>query len=471
MENCDPLKAVEFFINEVVRFRSMDVSRLREELGGQELDSFILGIEGISVLICGSAASGRIDQVAEHLLSSTQWSGRVHTKTVSKSVMKLIVTKSSEQQCWDSASALNVFMKAIEVAAEGCHSFVHFLPCHVVDSDNPREFQIGPVHFQLVTDFIAAHDEEMKRSIDVSANELALLRLRCRPELDQDANRKDALEEIAQHAEEVVNYLRQFRWVARVECVPAVEELSRYNAEMCVEAALHYLRLYLGSGDGDRIRADSSPMTPKTSASISKRNDRPFTFAIKRSFLQGNSVEDGWWNSASNENGHIFFHEAGAIIETLLQRKKLTPLSQRLFDAVTWFGQAVSDTAPGSRILKFIAAAERISLFDERRGKISKRVVERIATLCLQPGDDFVSICDQVREVYRRRSDLAHGTTSPYDKALLPIARAAERFARHAIIQFHFLAAGQPIRDPSLTGEDMVIAIERLRHLQIGGHL
>jgi hypothetical protein len=145
---------------------------------------------------------------------------------------------------------------------------------------------------------------------------------------------------------------------------------------------------------------------------------------------------------------------------------QLPPIAERIVDALAWFGQAVSDPAPGTRILRYVAALERLTLFgdrdkavdptgratDKEAEKITKTVTERAAKLCaLIGGSDLDEWRTRASEVYNARSRLAHGSWSPFDERLWPMAHEAELVAAEAIIQWLMIAVGAPLRDVNMS--------------------
>jgi hypothetical protein len=203
------------------------------------------------------------------------------------------------------------------------------------------------------------------------------------------------------------------------------------------------------------MRVDAHPLTPRQSSALYQEAGKPFSFSIQRSFLEGNSVGDEWWSRVNSGDGKVLVHEAGAVIEMFVQWKGIPPLAQRVLDAMSWFGQAASDPAPGTRLLKYVAAVERLTLYG-KESRITAKVCERVATLCCKDGGrDFNSLSKRMREIYKARSELTHGKWSPYADSLSLKAYRAEGIVQDVIFNFLSLAVGAPLRDAAITNASM----------------
>jgi hypothetical protein len=456
------LQGIGFFVTEIARLQSMSWEQKKIALKDDGLKAFTPMVAGVKIRPCAAAAFDRIGKLAEEHLAKSKWRGKLFGHTVRDFAMALILEElEKSENPPDNDGAERIFSEAIAKSAEQCKEYTHYIPCHVMDDEHPKSFQIGSIEFQQVEEFLLENEGLFEQSIALHADRyLEVINLKGSVDLEQD--RRDAIVDMRDRSDEGRAYLRKFRWIAKVAAPPAVYDLSRRHAERCVEAALNYLRLVFRSSYSNRIRVDSHPLTPHQSAALSQELGEPLSFTLIRSFEIGNSVGEDWWVKIDSGEDKVLVEEAGAIVEMLLQRQNIPPLAQRVLDALSWFGQAASDPAPATRVLKYVAAIERLTLYGERR-KITNLVCDRVATLCCKVGgQDYISIKDQMEKVYGVRSGLVHGALSPYDEELNKIAFEAEGLAREVIFNFHSLAIGYALRDATITLESLKHALKFL---------
>jgi hypothetical protein len=102
-------------------------------------------------------------------------------------------------------------------------------------------------------------------------------------------------------------------------------------------------------------------------------------------------------------------------------------MSNRLLDAVNWFGDAATERSPSASILKYVTAIERLYFGAFYKG-FKKKFVSRI----LKVFTDFDVHCtDTVAEdldaIYDMRSTLSHGAVSPkFSDSVWPASKAEE---------------------------------------------
>src|SRR5207253_11346072 len=117
----------------------------------------------------------------------------------------------------------------------------------------------------------------------------------------------------------------------------------------------------------------------------------------------------------------------------------------RWLDALNWYGQAVAEQLPAVKIVKYVAALERLTITeetetDEDRG-LTNAVTRRAALFAA--GTDVEARNrrrEEAREMYKLRSKLMHGQRSPISKEQLvsdehrSLMVKADDLTRHVLI-------------------------------------
>jgi hypothetical protein len=131
-------------------------------------------------------------------------------------------------------------------------------------------------------------------------------------------------------------------------------------------------------------------------------------------------VEDGWFDEmARGAAGYL--NAAEQLIEAYLSPEKPFDVATRWLDALSWYGQAVEERVPSAKIVKYVAAVERLTITEETptdddRG-LTDAVTRRAALLA--GGADETELEKrrlEAKYLYRWRSKLMHGQRSPISK-------------------------------------------------------
>jgi hypothetical protein len=113
------------------------------------------------------------------------------------------------------------------------------------------------------------------------------------------------------------------------------------------------------------------------------------------------------------------------------------PLCLRFIDALSWYGDAITEPSPAAKIIKFVTAIEGITRTGfERDDSGNKRGVTKVVTL--RAGILYSMVTEgrlgdslpQVSAIYRCRSGLVHGSTSPFDDSITGSVPKAAEMAR-----------------------------------------
>jgi hypothetical protein len=321
----------------------------------------------------------------------------------------------------------------------------HYLPCVIMTKGKPPEFRVGPVRFIATEKFFADYQSKIEADYK-SANE------RQRQELEQmilegkyTADRKMSDEESTRYEQMVLNliyeYYRDFVWIAEVGIPVCDAKISRERAEITVQAALDVLKLFFGHAEGRDFRLAHDRGRPEKTADLTRGSDGAFCYLIHQSG-EGAHVEKGWYDHIAQRMGWAL-EAAGSALEGYLKPDVISDKPDVISDhrdrwlgALNWYGQAVSDRLPSAQLIKYVAALERLTVTNETGDdEVTDVVTRRTALLSVESYDAAVlsDAWENARKLYRWRSGLMHGRSSPLTKELLSVIPLAHRRVQQAL--------------------------------------
>jgi hypothetical protein len=159
----------------------------------------------------------------------------------------------------------------------------------------------------------------------------------------------------------------------------------------------------------------------------------------------------GWHEALQARVPHIWTRLAEAITPLCAGRIR-DELDQRLVDALNWFGQATRETNRGAAVVKYAAALERLTITGHIEG-VERAVIRRTLILNQTRTDKSEEQIErEIGRFYQCRSDLMHGSLSPFDPSVDKILRLGWELARWSILEaaqlFHLVReSGHPTRN------------------------
>jgi hypothetical protein len=155
----------------------------------------------------------------------------------------------------------------------------------------------------------------------------------------------------------------------------------------------------------------------------------------------------------------------GIALEQAVNPALQRPLSERLLDAMQWYGEAVRETSQGAKAVKYVTALERMVMTDEK-DDIASLASSRVAALCL---DEPTVECrdrwqNEVRRAYDIRSRLVHGSVSPTSEIVFDGVRLGSQLARSTLLSAAKLLGERGLRDEEATNRDLARWYDQIVH-------
>jgi hypothetical protein len=328
---------------------------------------------------------------------------------------------------------------AVRRAKQTHESITYYLPCVVMTKGDPPEFKIGPVRFISTDKFFADFWEKVNSDYDS-----AIKRQRQTVEQLKAEGKYRPLKEITEEEsgrldgmfiDRVYEYYKSYVWVAEVTVPVCDPKISRERAETAVQAALDILKLFLGHYGGRDFRLGHDRARPDKTADLTRDPDGMFHHSIGQ-HGEGAFAESGWYESIQKKAGWAL-QAAGNAIEGYLKPEIKSDHRDRWLDALNWYSQAVAERLQSAQLVKYVAALERLTVTpsDKIVDDVTDIVTRRTALLAVLVNEDaaLTEARENTRKLYRWRSNLMHGRSSPLTKELGSVMHLAHEMVPQAI--------------------------------------
>jgi hypothetical protein len=426
------IEDVNFILGEVRRIAAMSPAEERKHIeDNPNASDFLYSLRDEKTraeYIYGREASRRLSKLADrHLDRQPELRDNIDPRRFKEQLASFLVarflTAGREVDKSEVQSFLSAALKRVKAEQK---SLIHYIPCVVFDvsSDNEhltfkeeeakyRQFWIGPVLFCRTSDFLRKH----KRTI--------------KDDLSNDCG-ADA-EHVSFMMKSLVKFFKGYRWVGVVTIPQCNEKISRLRAETAVQGALDILKLAFGPGQTARIRLAESLTPPRDIAQVRRASAGPFCLTVSRTWADGIGISEGAFYQIA-ESKDFFLEAAGSALNACIDPRKEIHLSRRFLDALTWYGQAVTERMPSAKIVKYVAAWERLAITQKEEIGLTEKVTRRITILSyVKEKGDLSTTLKEVKTIYDWRSRLMHGSCSPFDKQLMAVSSLAGNLTTTAL--------------------------------------
>jgi hypothetical protein len=316
----------------------------------------------------------------------------------------------------DDVAATRLLSASTDDARKHHKERTYHFPCVVVSFEEPPQFRIGRVTFTSAKAFPRIFEQD-----------LYLYAKRFSEEKQGDERVKNFQE-----------YIADLGWLATVSIPPCAKRNSKDRAEAAIRAAINLLRLVFGVTHGRDMRVAHLAYTQPAKTEHAVTEDGKFELNWSRTF-SGALVTQDWY--LQMENWQDFWNLASQLIEATVSGKR-SEISSRVEDALTWFGEAAFEDAPGKQILNFVAALERLTTTESFS---IHKFCSRVAMLAYESDSDFQKTYWNAFTIHNARSQVIHGGYSPRSRSFHKTVRVAHDLTRNAIfrgLEVHCLLDG-----------------------------
>lgn len=367
---------------------------------------------GVGTLPIGRRAFNTLERLSNTAIARANLSGRVTIATARSLLAKEISRRFIGDRC--SVDIPNVD-RTLAAVTQGLKralvEITHLLPCYLMTNNDPQIIIIGPVTFLNRAPFrtqISPLISTWKMSCDIG-------------EIDRKM------------MAETLRYYRGFPWIASVTVKNCDAKTSGTLATEAVTSALNCLHLLLGASATTRMSVGGRPRNVQRTAELSITDRDCLAISLTTSWPQGERYEDGWSAELAHPGMQRAMQLCGIAVDALVTGLR-RPLIDRFLGAIQWYGEAVRENSPSTRILKFMTAIEHIVLAGDDK-EITSLMASRVAALIsgAHPDDDPATIRRKFSKLYTLRSDLVHGSISPSDPKVVQSVGSAAELAEYVL--------------------------------------
>lgn len=388
-------------------------------------------------LICGALAWKKFGLLANRVIDfEPELARRVSAVQLKKIVVDVFARYMlKEHRVVDLSTAEQILVDIANIAKQSLQTTEHYLPCILFLNGGPDEFKIGPVTFTRRHAFFQKHKQALRHSIDrsISAHiehvneevERGFLRERAAtPEQSKHFIR-------GLHARAIKTY-RNYPWVATVRLINCDKVTSEERAAKIVEVALHVMRIFLGADHTKRLRLAWSRGDTLQVAGMWSDADDLIQVNIGSRSIGPVGFEN--WHDALTQNGGLELQVFGSALYPLADTMESFLLHERFIDAINWFGDAATDLEASASVVKYTSAIERL-FFGKFHPKHHKEMfARRVKHVFGAFNCDDRQTHENAIKVYKARSELLHGSSSPRGEQIKEQAKIAEELARLCIL-------------------------------------
>lgn len=196
----------------------------------------------------------------------------------------------------------------------------------------------------------------------------------------------------------------------------------------------------MGEQYTDKIRTAYDSGIPNKSAKMSKSLNEKLYISLSISHDQKIS-DDKWYEDLIEKDSGHFFNLVTLALTKCCDFNNIPHLSIRFIDALSWYGDGISEKVPAAKVIKLVSAIERMTVtgmeknIDGKRRGITNIVTQRSAILYRHATDESFKSCLQtMKNIYACRSSLVHGSISPFNEQIATIAYKATEMTRMILL-------------------------------------
>lgn len=419
---------VHFIFEECVRLQKYLPDRMHDI----PKDDFFFHMphpSGSGDLICGRAAFQKLEALSKFAAKRSRLENRISVGTILRPLSKILVRRFiTERQELSDEYVERALSEAARWAKRKCERRVHFVPCHLMYSQEPLEFRIGPVLLRSRRSFRKRIQEKLREE---------------KPDRPLTEDRKLTRTLIAQ----ALNYYRAFGWVAEVQIENCDSETSQTLAVQSATAALDCLHLMLGARHSKKMKVGGPRLSTDRRARLYLSSEDRIGPSVSFGGPGEVGFMEGWSAILDRPDYKQLLDLCGIAIECATNPDLERPICHRFLDAARWFGQATREESRSAAVVKYVTALERM-LMTEEKDDISRTMSERLSSVCfLGLGQKSIEewAIDAI-SAYDVRSKLVHGSMRPDDPHISEILGLCMHLGESALLSTITLLGDEALR-------------------------
>jgi hypothetical protein len=407
------MEGVEYFFQlEQLVVQNGNIQAIKQHYDSHPEDKLcqIYRPEDRSPVLCRRAGIEAIHRMAHRLVGEAPNGSDLSAEDISTIISEKIVQAMIDRVTDD--DELVKILKSYVSLSEAKHARIsHHFPCvvvhpqpnHPIAGGPPTDkIVLGPVAFRRLPHFL----DEVNRSIDLGEKQLA-----------DDKGLKYFVESAQKHG-----------WVASVEIPSCAPDISRQRAETIIEAAINLLKIFIGLRHANAMRLPHTAAVRNHETCVLNEIDGKLEWTWHGRGIEGALVENHWFASIPEP----YLNFASHLLVSCLSGKR-SEATNRLVDALKWFGDAAFESSSGVQIAKWVAALERLTTTGQF---ITHVFCVRVALLTGNPdADSMAQAYKNARKAYQLRCDVMHGSRSQDDLHLAANAGFVHDLTRTAIFR------------------------------------
>jgi hypothetical protein len=342
-------------------------------------------------MLCSRAGFTKLEGIARVALEQAKLHRRVSIGRARKVMAEILVRKFvREERPIEIKHIDRAMAETARRAASTTSDLTHYVPCHLMLSQQPSTFQIGPVRFLNRVTFRST----LARLI--MANRV----------IDRKLNRRVI--------SDAARYFKTFGWVAEVTIVGCDKDVSEATATKAVFAALNCLHVLFGARHSKKMTVGGPGIGYDKRGGFNTNEVGELSYRASYGGPGEVGFNDDWLSLFSDEEAQAAINGIGIALEAATNPALQRPISDRFLDAAQWYGEAVRETSQGAKAVKYVTALERMVMTDEK-DDIAGMVSSRVAALCLEEPttENREKWRNDTKRAYDIRSKLVHGSLSP----------------------------------------------------------
>ena len=438
------IEDVEFILSQLEHYliNSEDkMKTFREEVKKDRLNYMYMlpHPKGSGHLICGREAHKRFFLLAKRYLSTLGANGGTVKEIDYVEILKNEFVRYflKEGQSISERSTTRMLSRAFEKSLKNHEVLTYYIPCSIVFGNKPLEFEVGAVRFLHKSRFDEQFGDELEAQQEMIAERH---QQHCQDAIEKgmDSKRVATEEQSSKLGSYLVDgvkkYFNNYDWVGIVTIGPCHSVVSRERAVLAVTSALNILKLMLSENYSDKIRIGCSPGVMQRRASLIRKSNNQLSISVSGEY-DGNMPGDKWFDIISTQ-GAFFFQTASKTLDIIVDPSKTMPLCHRFLDALTWYGEAVAEQSSSAKVVKYVSAIERMTMTQEKT-KVTDIVIKRCCLLCFGSREDknYEYWETMFKKIYQCRSNLVHGTISPFDQSVTTTASDASYATQQLLLR------------------------------------